>query len=96
MSNPTTTVATKDAKPYAGPTAGSLIALLSTLPADEPLALWVFTRSEVQDQMARKPLTNEEWQRIVEDFDGVCGSDGELFDQLYETLCDATQSGEIG
>jgi hypothetical protein len=46
--------------------------------------------------MARKPLTDEEWRRIVEDFDEVCGTDGELFDQLWETLQDATQSGEIG
>lgn len=96
MSNPATATPPDAAKPYAGPTAGSLITMLSELPADEPLALWVYTRGEVQDQMARKPLTDEEWRRIVEDFDEVCGTDGELFDQLWETLQDATQSGEIG
>ena len=90
MSNQNTVI--EGTRAYAGPTAGPLVEMLTPVTTSEPLALWVYTRPEVTAQMAGRSLTDEEWQRVVEAFDDICGTDGGLFDQLYEALGEAAQS----
>jgi hypothetical protein len=41
--------------------------------------------------MVSRPLTDDEWQRVVEDFDAVCAVNNGLFDQLWETLHGSAQ-----
>jgi hypothetical protein len=81
-----TPVPSNQHEPYAGPTAGALVAMLENLPPNEPVALWMYTKSDAQETMATRELSNDEWMRVVRGFDDqVCRTD-DLLDQLWETL----------